>query len=443
MTATAAATTLDTAQIGRTVEAKQITDLALNGRNPFNLTLLKAGVIGDQFNGFNPGVVESSFAINGGRKNGSVVTVDGVNMVRARGDAARATNIGVLNVDAIQEVQILTTTYPAEFGRAMDGQIRFVTKSGTQQFHGTAWYFMRNSALDANSWTRNGSTKVSENSQPASFRFNQPGYSIGGPISIPGRFNSDRTKLFFFVSQEWMWYRKDQTNTSTVPSLAMRQGDFSELLDPANPFFRRARVVMDPASRIPFPNNVIPANRRSPNGVAILNAYPTPTAGSQVGTANWIKTLANPITTRKDTVRLDYYAGNTRLSFSGNNFAYKEDQPFEGTFGTGLDRSNTRWDRPNKSGAILITSTLSPNKINDITISAAADRAQLDLYESEGVTKYDRALYGINFPYIVSGSKTVPNRIPAAAITGLFTLSGGGRPQNSSGPIFSIADNFS
>ena len=243
VTASAAATTLETAQIGRTVESRQITDLALNGRNPFNLTLLKAGVIGDQFNGFNPGVVEQSFAINGGRKNGNEVTVDGVNMVRARGDAARATNIGILTVDAIQEVQILTSTYPAEYGRAMDGQVRFVTKSGTREFHGTAWEFLRNAALDANSWTRNSSPNKSESSRPAPFRFNQPGYSFGGPVVIPGKFNTNRSKMFFFVSQEWMWYRKEQTNTSTVPTAAMKRGDFSELLSAANPFFRAVRIV--------------------------------------------------------------------------------------------------------------------------------------------------------------------------------------------------------
>ena len=132
VTTEAPVTSLETAQIGRTIDTKQINELALNGRNPFSMAVLKAGVIGDQFNGFNPGWVEQSVSINGGRKNGNEVTVDGVNMLRARGDATRATNIGVLNVDSIQEVQILTSTYPAEYGRAMDGQVRFVTKSGSR-----------------------------------------------------------------------------------------------------------------------------------------------------------------------------------------------------------------------------------------------------------------------------------------------------------------------
>jgi hypothetical protein len=442
VTANLVMTTLDTAQIGRTIESTQITDLALNGRDPLNMAVLKAGVIGDQFNGFNPGWVEQSVSIAGGRKNGNAVTVDGVNMLRARGDATRDTNIGQLNVDAVSEVQILTSSYPAEYGRAMDGQVRFVTKGGTRDFHGTAWEFFRNSALDANSWVRNNSPKLSDNSRPSPFRFNQPGYSLGGPIVIPGKLNTDRKKLFFFVTQEFMWYRKDQTNTSTVPSAAMRTGDFSELLNASNPFFTKVRIVNDPTTGKPFTGNIIPPNLLSHNGTAILAAYPLPTPGFQQGTANWIETLANPITTRKDLFHVDYYTSKHRISFMGTHFSYEEDQPFEGTFGTGLDRANTRWHRPNKLAVASITSTLSPTRINDFSVSAAADRAQLDPYVGAVGDKLTRDQYGIDFPYIIPGSKVIPNRIPAAAIAGLFTLNGGGRPQNSSGPIYGWTDNF-
>lgn len=448
VSATTAAITLDTAQIGRTIDSSQITDLALNGRNPFNMASLKAGVVGDQFNGFNPGWVEQSVSINGGRKNGNQVTMDGVNLSRARGDAARNTNIGVLNVDAVQEVQILTTTYPAEYGRAMDGQVRFVTKSGGRDFHGTAWEFLRNSRLDANSWTRNSSPKASENARQAAFRFNQPGYSIGGPVVIPKTFNTGRNKIFFFVSQEWVWYRKEQTTVAIVPTALMRKGDFSELLSASNPFFGRVRTVKDPASGLLFPGNVVPASLRSRNGMAFMNAFPLPTPGFQQGTNNWIKTLPNPITNRKDTLRFDYYLGSSRISFSGNHYGYREDQPFSGTFGSGLDTNNTRWNRPNKLGAFAVTTTLSPTKVNDITVSGAADRVELDPYVNpEGHDWIQpRSQYGIDYPYMISlgtGGKTLADRIPNnVSIAGLSAWGGGVRPTNSSGPIYSVADNF-
>src|SRR5262249_4196831 len=221
------------------------------------------------------------------------------------------------------------------------------------------------------------------------------------------------------------------------------KGDLSELLSASNPFFRAVKIVRDPSTSQPFPNNMIPTVLQSPNGIGILNAYPLPTPGYQVGTANWIKTLPNPITSRKDTFRIDYYLGKSPLSFMGNNYTYREDQPFEGTFGTGLDRSNTRWYRPNKLAAFSVTTTISANKFNDFTMSGAADRAQLDPYVGvDGIDSLPRGQYGINFPYILPGSKVIPDRIPAASITGLFSLNGGGRPQNSSGPIYSWADNF-
>ncbi len=147
-------------------------------------------------------------------------------------------------MDAVQEVQILTANYGAEYGRSGGGQIRVVTKSGTQDFHGTVYEFLRNSALDANSWSRNrtiGNTAVS--SKPEAQRYNQFGYSASGPIPIPNYKN----KLFWLWGQEWVRRRREETSIITVPSLAMRQGDFSELLNPANQFFGRAVVVNDPA----------------------------------------------------------------------------------------------------------------------------------------------------------------------------------------------------
>lgn len=428
----------ETAQIGRVVEARQITDLALNGRNPINLALLKAGVVGGNFNNFNPNNLHESFSINGGRRNGNNITIDGVNAMRTRGDFTGSAQVGLLNVDTIQEVQLLTSTYPAEYGRAMDGQLRFVTKSGTKDFHGTGWWFFRNSAMDANSWTRNQSPVRDDHRRAAPFRFNQPGYAIGGPVYVPGKFNSNRDKLFFFGSQEWLVWRREQTTTATVPSMAMRRGDFSELLNAANPFFRRVRIANDPLARMPFPGNIIPPARLSANGAGVLRAYPEPTPGFLQGSDNWIKTLPNPRESRKDTFRFDYYHGKHRINFTGNNYLHYEDAPFV----TGLDRSNSKWDRPNMTGAINVTSTLSPTIITDFTFTAANDVVYIGIYENEGVARYLRTLYNINFPYIVPGSKRIQERIPRGLINGFATLDGSSRPVSSSGPMYMWSGNM-
>lgn len=432
VTASSVALQSESAQIGRTVEARQITDLALNGRNPLNLALMKAGVVGGNFNKFNPdGLHENRFSINGGSNIGNTVTIDGVNSVRTRSGTA---TLGVFNVDALQEVQILTTTYPAEYGRAENGQIRFVTKSGTRDFHGSVYHFFRNSELDANSWVRNRSSDPTQSSEPAPFRFNQPGYSIGGPVYIPGKVNSNRDKLFFFVSQEWIRFRREQTNTGTTPTAAMRSGDFSELLDPSNPFFGRARVVTDPNTGAAFANNVIPQSRLSSNGIALLNAFPDPTNGFQLGADNWIESLAAPRNSRKDMFRVDWYAGKHRLSFSGQNYSYLETNPFRGSF----DRVGTTLDRPNKTGSLTLTSTFSPTLINEASFAAANSLVTIENLPSR---PFSRSAYGIDYPYLFPG-KEIEDKIPTVQITGFDTLDGGPYPAKSSGPQYTVSDSL-
>jgi hypothetical protein len=442
---TVAATTAqmqqETAQIGRIVESRQISDLALNGRNPINLALLKPGVVGGNFNDFNADSLSSgSFSINGGQTLGNSITLDGVNALRTRsGDNA----IGVFNIESIQEVQVLTASYPAEYGRAMDGQIRFVSKAGGRDFHGTAYEFLRNSVFDANTWLRNRSSSVDDSRRPPPLRFNQPGYSFGGPFFIPGKFNTDRNKAFFFVSQEWIRYRTEATSTGAVPTAAMRQGDFSELLNASNPFFKKVMVVKDPLTGLPFPGNQIPQNRLSPNGVGFLKAYPAPAPGFQLGTANWIASRPTPRNSRKDFFRVDYYAGRHRINVRVENYTFVDNRGFMQTF----DVTPTHFERPNQIGAMSVTSTLSPTVVNDFTFSAAHDVVRLtDLVAAPWQPKtplFQRSQYGINFPYLFPGQKDYEDKIPTINVTGLSQLTSSPRPSGSSGAMYTWTDNLS
>ena len=138
---------------------------------------------------FDPDSVSNgSFNINGGRADEYVVMIDGAVATRTRSSGSM---LGAVDVDTVQEVQVLTTDYSAEYGRSSAGQIRFVTKSGTRDFHGDLVENFRNSALDANTWTRKHSTIPSVSSGPAPYRFNQYGFDIGGP----GRIGMSRSAL--------------------------------------------------------------------------------------------------------------------------------------------------------------------------------------------------------------------------------------------------------
>jgi hypothetical protein len=427
----------NTGQVSKTIETKQIQDLMLNGRNPINLALLKPGVrggAGGSFGSFQPDSLSNGgFNINGSRSDENLITIDGAIATRTR---SAGTIIGTVNVDTVQEIQILTSSYLAEYGRSSGGQIRFVTKGGGHDFHADLYEFYRDEKLDANSWQRNNSPLPEQNGKPAPYNFNQYGYDIGGPLYIPGKFNTNRDKLFFFWAQEWIDYYREDTATRTVPTAAMRKGDFSELLNASNPFFGRTVTINDPLTGQPFPGNVIPSNRLSPNGIALLNIYPLPTPGFQRGSNNWIGTSPNPRNTRKDTLRLDWTPDNkNRVSFRGSLFNWKAVDSFRGDFAL----ARTDWDRPNQTAALSWTSTFSSNLINEATAGWSRDQVFIEVFR--GTDSFVRTKYGINYPYIFPG-KEIEDKIPTVSIPGFGTIDGGPYPSSSEGPIWTFSDHL-
>ena len=250
----ASATTLQTesAAVEKLVTRSQIDSLELNGRDPLFLASLQPGVrSGSTMGDFSFSLTNGGYAVNGARSNDTEIFFDGAPALRTRGNS---TSIGVADVDSTQEVQIMTADYDAEYGQSSGGQIRIVTKGGSAQFHGGAYEYFRNSDMNANTWSRNQSVTTNFASP---FRYNQFGFNVGGPVIIPRLI--PKGKMFFFVGQEWVRYRNAQTQTQEVPSLLMRQGNFSELLGP-NIYYSTPKIIYDPmtcpsvgaASCVPF-----------------------------------------------------------------------------------------------------------------------------------------------------------------------------------------------
>src|SRR5262249_39177272 len=308
----------------------------------------------------------------------------------------------------------------------------------TNQFHGDALENARNAARDANSWTRNRSGDPRLSNGPDPFSYNQYGFHLGGPVLLPGRFNADRSKLFFFWGEEWIRRRDTLTSTATVPTVAMRHGDFSELLNPSNPFFGRVRIITDPLTGRPFPNNLIPADRISPNGQALLNVFPAPTAGFQQGTANWIGTQPRHSDLRKDTVKVDYVPSpNQRVSARIGYTPWTFNDPF-----VALDRVQWAWSRPNKVGAATLNSILSSTLLNEFTFAFNSDgTGTIDLSPDCGA-RCDRATYGLRYPYVFPGTKLADQKIPTIRITGLTTLDAGPYPGAWAGFVYTWSDNL-
>jgi hypothetical protein len=412
----------------KTVEAKDIELLSFSGRNPIGVVGLKAGVMGGAFNarGFDD-LGNGGFNINGSRTDENTIAIDGAIGVRTR---STGTIIGIQNVDAVQEVQVLTANYMPEYGRASGGQIRFVTKSGSSRYSGSGSIFYRDESLQANTWSRNRSTNPAESSGPAPFDYKQYGYAFGGPF--PG--NALRDRLFFFGAQEWVDFFQVDTNTATVPTERMRRGDFGELLDPNNGFYNGARILMDPLTGQPFPGNVIPANRLSPNGLAFLNTFPAPTPGFRQGTANLIQTSENPRDQRKDTLRLDYRLNDqNQLTYRYSGYSWVAVDAFRGTF----PFARTDWDRPNQTQVFNWLSTIKNNLVNEFSYSYSLDEVFINVFTESGLHRRSRT--GINYPYIFPG-KEIDDKIPTISIAGFNEIDGGPYPAFSRGPIHAISD---
>jgi hypothetical protein len=420
----------------------QIQSQELNGRNPIYMAQLLPGVRnGSTLGDFNFSMSNGNYEINGARSQDTAITMDGAPAVRTRGNG---TGIGVPNVDSTEEIQVLTADYQAEYGGAGGGQIRIVSKSGTTDFHGSAYEYLRNSAMNANTWSRNQS-KLTDFASP--FRYNDFGFAVGGPMWVKGLPKAMRQKLFFFVADDWIRYRFTDTQYQTVPTTLMRQGNFSELLGP-NIFFSSPKVLTNPNSCTttngtrtctPFPNNIIPANLLSPNGLAIMNAYPGPTSGLVInGNQNWVAQAGHPINQRKGTTNGDFVVNDqNHIAVRRDDLSYFEYQPFDQ--GSGL--TGKYFKRPNQTNTITWTDTLSPTMINEASATLSLDDVYIPVNTS--LPGFDRSLFGINYPYILPEGKDIPGKIPSVNLPSPFySLSGGPYPSHSSGPIWTFSDSL-
>lgn len=422
----------ETASVGQLVTREQVRSIQLNGRNPFYLSQLEPGVMRNASISSFSFSLDNTIYINGSRSEENLMTLDGAPMVRTR---SNNDSTGVADVDTTSQVQILTTSYPAEYGRTSGGQIRIVPKSGTSSFHGTAYEYLRNSFLNANTWTRKASSDPTIAGHPPAFRYNQFGFNLNGPIYIPGVFNQSRQKLFFLIGQEYVRYRHDETVTKKVPTALMRQGNFSELLG-TNIFYSTPVQIVNPATGVAYVNNVIPSGELSANGVGLLNAYPAPNATNS--SYNWVDAARYPENQRKDSIVVDYNPTDAHhLRFTLLNFNYNSISPHYGNF----NRTPEIWNRPNQVAVLHYTWTINPTTVNEAMASATADHVTIKYDLSSGL--YDRARYGISYPYLFSAAtKEIPNKIPTIEIAGFDTLDGGPYPSHSGGITYDIGDNL-
>ncbi|MBN8729798.1 MAG: TonB-dependent receptor [Acidobacteria bacterium] len=369
-------TETESSALGQVIENKRVVELPLNGRNPLELMRLAAGVRlqGSAFldtANFNL----TSVSINGGQGGTNAMLLDGASLtLPERNEYSLAPN-----VDAVEEFKVQTNAFSAEYGMTGGGVINIVSKSGTNEFHGNMFEFLRNDKLDAAGWTNNRSGL-----RKAPIRYNQFGGSWGGPVYLPGYSGKDKT--FFFTNYEAIRYSSSVTTQARVATPLERRGDFSQtyVLNPASRQFALVQLF-DPDTtranpsgsglvRTPFPNSVLPASRLDPVALKALTYVPEPNRPAEdlSGRNNYARAPGS--TTRNDqfTAKIDHQLTTNHKLFGRYSFndVTSNDPPWSFGEGNIADPTGAIKGREAQNAVVGITSILSPRTMNELRLAA-------------------------------------------------------------------------
>jgi hypothetical protein len=406
--------------LGDVLESAEVKELPLNGLNFVGLTLLVPGAsTEDGFNASTKGVLGGSdIVFSGGQRTGNVFTVDGA---PNNDNGSQRTILAYPSLDAISEIKIVTNSYPAEYGQAGGAQVNIVTKSGTNGFHGSVYYFGRNDALNANQW-------FNKNTVPeipiGELRRNDFGGTVGGPVF--------RDKLFFFFSQEFNREIDGDLHTGQTPSAAELAGDFTGTTTGGhltNCYYNASAPqfgvidfpVTDPGG--PPGNTLTNINSTvegtSPAGALITQMYPaanvTPTASNPCPNPDYKQTLKSPVNLWQTFARGDYYLNKSTslmLTYTQSHWSQPTPSIPNGEWGdTGFPAVDSSWAQPSRIAAIRLTKTLGPTAVNDFQFSYSGNR----IYITQGGTDpgLSQQIYGDMIPnYPLSGKTAGKNLAP-------------------------------
>jgi hypothetical protein len=340
-----------TTGVGGVVENKQITSMPLNGRHFLQLGLLIPGVSEPQ-----TGSTQSQWGTAGGNIGFSVAgqrdsynnfTLDGVNVMD--------TNYNTLtvspSVDAVQEFRIIADGYSAKYGIVPGAQVDIVTRSGTNNLHGSAYEYLRNSALDAKNYFDSADQSIPP------YKQNQFGVTLGGPVK--------KDKAFFFLSYEGLRIRQSLTQETTVPTEAMHNGDLSGI----NPGTGQPFNQITDVNGVPFAGNQVPVGTFNPMAAAILARTPLPNIPNAApGQSNYLAVGGRYDNSNVYLGRIDYQITPKNLAFI--RYTQQQDfssSPFVHRFSPVLPGPDGFGDVSGSTGHnadISLTSTISPNMVN-------------------------------------------------------------------------------
>ena len=345
-------------EVSGLVTGTQARELPLNGRNFMQLTMLMPGVnateaLNVRDKGLSGG---SDMSVSGGSTTSNLWMVDGA----SNNDVGSNRTILVYpSIDSIAEFKIQRNNYGAEFGQAGGAQVNLVTRGGTNEWHGSGYYYARRDELNSSDYF----LKQAGRPKPQ-LKWDDYGATVGGPIL--------KDKLHFFFSQEWNRDKRSTTRQAFVPTLAERQGDFSgSRLTGCTP-----PIPVDPLTGQPFSGNRIPADRLSPAGLAMLRLYSEPNETPSSGCNNWVQAVSTPVDWRQESGRLDWTVNNTtRIMLRYTQDSWKAD-----TNNWGDDPFpvvGSLWNQPGKSLVAQLNKNIGASSVNTLSFSYSMNKIEV------------------------------------------------------------------
>ena len=395
VTADAQVIDTDRATVSETIGSRAIVELPLSGRNVWNLASTTPGVLG----GLNSDI-GLSFRGAGQREIQNSLSLDGIN---SSSNLLAATSMRPI-ADAVTEIQVQTGSTSAEYGSYLGVHINVVTKSGTNTLHGSFFEFYQDDALDSRAYFE--SPALPKNPRER----NQFGAQMDGPMVIPGLYDG-RNKTFFMGAYEGVRGEAVTSPFGSVPTAAMRRGDFSEVFT-TNP-------IRNPFTGQRFPGNIIPSEMLSPTSLNLLQYYPE---ANRAGTANNLQApSANSDNVDQVLAKVDQNLGNKiRL-----NVRYNWHDSFAGNvFNAAIPVTAVTQPRVNKNWLFSYTHTLRPNLLNDFRIGY--HRIDFDTVNPFYVSGPADAGTGLGIPGFDGDTRYGNPGLPSINVSNFSGLSAGG-----------------
>lgn len=445
----------DTSQLNGVINSTQIEQLPVNGRNFANFLALQPGIAGIGISDFNSMNIFATQGVsaNGLRDSDNNILIEGVSSQRTRDNAATT---AAPAIDAIGEINVVSTGYMPEYSRGAGAQIVVQLKSGTEKYHGSLYEYNQNTDYDSAANYALGT----QGTPAGTINWNNFGGTFGGPV--PGM----RKKLFFFYSEDITRQPGASPNNVHVPSALAHQGNFSEycaaaIACPTVPAFLNGQVDPNTGQTLvkgqPFPNNTIAQAFWSPNGAAFMGVYPMPNLSSGTvanGQNNYYYLSQNPNNNHTESIKVDYIIDPWKSHLAVSLRHYRTNS-YAGNFGGSPQVLDWNIQEPERGATIDLATTFSPTLVNDLTIGSTEDIVHVALTAgplgnglnrtSVGVTSQSPG--GINFPYIFGpSSKDVAGKTPTINWGGAnsnldsFNPDTDAYPSHSVGHIYQFSD---